>query len=144
MCTHMQDILRSVLLHTFRHARRERYMRVRVRGPYVLPFPAHLATWQFSFRDDRAGDRGNAVGGADSSGVGGIGVGSTRSSLSRSAKSNEIVRDEKSTVVTLPGAATALSVTGQTGSPSVPLWPLSEIARKERRSGLLTVPSPVP
>ena len=96
-------------------------MLVLVRGTYALPFLAHLANWRFSFRDDRAGNRGNAVGGEDSRGVGGIGVGSTRSSLSRSAKSNEIVRDEKSTVVTLRGAATALGVTGQTGSPSVPL-----------------------
>ena len=41
---------------------------------------------------------GNAVGGADSSGVGGIGVGSTHSSSSRSVEVDEIVRDEKSTV----------------------------------------------
>ena len=42
---------------------------------------------------------GNAVGGAESRGVGGIGVGSTHSSSSRSTEVDEIVREEKSTVV---------------------------------------------
>ena len=74
---------------------------------------------------------GNAVGGADSRGVGGIGVGSTHSSSSRSVEEDEIVRDEKSTAVSFllllllcgmvaVGPAAALGVTGPTGSSSVP------------------------
>ena len=96
---------------------------------------------------------GKAVGGAVSSSVGGIGVGSTHSSSSRSFEADEIVCDDKSTAVVLlllcgmvaVGPA-ALGVTVPTGSSSVPpplpLWPLSsEVARKERRSPARTAPS---
>ena len=83
----------------------------------------------------------------------GIGVGSTHSSSSRSVESDEIVREEKSTAVGLlllllcgMVGPPALGVTGPTGSSSVPpplpLWPLSEAARKERRSPAMTAPSP--
>ena len=44
---------------------------------------------------------GNAVGVADSSGIDGIGVGSTHSSSSRSVDVDEIVRDEKYAAVGL-------------------------------------------
>ena len=72
---------------------------------------------------------GNEVGGADSSGVGGIGVRSTHSSSSRSVEVDEIVRDEKSTAdsfllllcgMVAVGSAAALGVMGPTGSSSVP------------------------
>ena len=74
------------------------------------------------------------MGGADLSGVGGICVGSTHSSSSRSVEADEIVRDEKSTAVgSLLSVMVALGVTAPTGSSSVspplPLWPLSEAAR---------------
>ena len=75
---------------------------------------------------------GNAVGGMDSRGVGGIGVGSTHSSSLRSIEADEIVRDEKSTAVGLllcGMVAVALGVMGPTVSSSVPpllpLWLLS-------------------
>ena len=84
------------------------------------------------------------MGGTGSRGVGGIGVGSTHSSSSRSIEADEIVRDEKSTTVGLllcgmvaVAPAVALGVMGPTVSSSVPpllpLWPLSKAARKERR-----------
>ena len=91
---------------------------------------------------------GGNTGGAVSSGVASIGVGSTHSSSSRSAESDEIVR-EKSTAVALreivpppPIVGAELGVTGPTGSSSVPppLWPLSDAARKENWSP--TAPSP--
>ena len=101
---------------------------------------------------------GNTVGEADLRGVGGIGVGSTLSSSSRSVadyyileylENDDIVRGEKSTAVGLLlvwGIASALDVMGPTGSSSVPpplpLWPLSEAARRERWSGPMTTPSP--
>jgi hypothetical protein len=94
---------------------------------------------------------GGNAGGAVSSGVGGIGVGSTHSSSSRSVESDEIVREKSNAVsLVLCGRVlvlvfAALGVTGPTGSSSVPpplpLWPLSEAGRKERRSGM-TAPSP--
>ena len=50
---------------------------------------------------------GKAVGGADSSGVGGIGVGSTHSSSSRSLEADEVVLDEKGRLVMCDGSGRA-------------------------------------
>ena len=92
---------------------------------------------------------GGNTGGAVSSGVAGVGVGSTHSSSSRSAESDEIVC-EKSTAVALreivpppPIVCAELGVTGPTGSSSVPppLWLLSDAARKESRSPMATSPA---
>ena len=72
---------------------------------------------------------GGNAGGTVSSGVMGIGVGSTHSSSSRCAKSDEIMH-EKSTAVTsreivlpLPIVGPVLGVTGPTGLSSVPPLP---------------------
>ena len=84
---------------------------------------------------------GGNAGGTVSIGVAGIGAGSTHSSSSRPAESDEIVR-EKSTVVALreivpppPIVGTVLGVTGPTGPSSVLplLWQLSDAERKESR-----------
>ena len=50
---------------------------------------------------------GTAVGGADSSGVGGIGVESTHSSSSRSLEADEVVLDEKGRLVMCDGSGRA-------------------------------------
>ena len=64
-------------------------------------------------------------------------------------EADDVMREEKSTAVGLSllcGIASTLDVMGPTGSSSVPpplpLWPLSEAARRERWSGPMTTPSP--
>ncbi|KAF8269965.1 hypothetical protein EI94DRAFT_1798653 [Lactarius quietus] len=107
-----------------------------------------LRFWLFVRDDLHFAMRGGSAGGKGSS-VSSIGVGSTHSSSSRSAESDDIVREKStSTAVAfrvLQGMVGAsLGVTGPTGSSSVqaPLCPLSEAAREERWSALITGPSP--
>ena len=62
-----------------------------MRGVYFFPFPTLRALDNLVFA--MIGDE-NAIGGADSSGVGGMGVKSNHSLSSRSAESDEIEREK--------------------------------------------------